>query len=141
MDEPAGNLDAEFRDHFYDKVRGFVEDETSSVIISSHLVTELEHIADQLLWIGRDEDSGYERFFGGIDELKDSYRIISVDKNAAVNIPSEMLRGSRIRESHNEYMLYKEDGRFEDSLPAEMLGELRFPDLQEIMYFIEKESA
>ncbi len=38
-------------------------------------------------------------------------------------------------------MLYKEDGRFEDSLPAEMLGELRFPDLQEIMYFIEKESA
>ena len=141
MDEPAGNLDAEFRDHFYDKVRGFVEDETSSVIISSHLVTELEHIADQLLWIGRDEDSGYERFFGGIDELKDSYRIISVDKNAAVNIPSEMLRGSRIRESHNEYMLYKEDGRFEDSLPAEMLGELRFLDLQEIMYFIEKESA
>lgn len=141
MDEPAGNLDAEFRDRFYDKVRSFVEDETSSVIISSHLVTELEHIADQLLWIGRNETSGFRRYFGGIDELKDKYRIISVDRDAAVSIPGEMVRGSRIRESHNEYMLYKEDGRFEDSLPAEMLGELRFPDLQEIMYFIEKEEA
>ena len=28
-----------------------------------------------------------------------------------------------------------------DSIPAEYMGELRFPDIQEIMYFIEKENA
>ena len=141
MDEPAGNLDVDFRDSFYDTLRRIVEDENSSVIISSHLVTELEHVADQILWIGRNETSGYLRYFGGIDEMKDFYRLISLDKNTAVNIPNEMVVGSRIRESHSEYLLYKKDGKFEDSIPAEYMGELRFPDIQEIMYFIEKENA
>ena len=68
MDEPTGNLDVNFRDYFYDTVRKMVADEKASVIISSHLVTELEHIADMLLWIGRDENESTVRYFG--DMLK-----------------------------------------------------------------------
>lgn len=140
MDEPAGNLDVEFRDDFYDKLRGFAQTEDSSVIISSHLVTELEHLVDKILWIGRSENEGYVRYFGGIDELKDRYRIISVDKSASAEIPSDMVVGSKVGDYHSEYMLYSENGSFEGKLPEEMYGELRFPDIQEIMYFVEKES-
>ena len=68
MDEPTGNLDVNFRDYFYDTVREMVADEKASVIVSSHLVTELEHIADMLLWIGRDENESTVRYFG--DMLK-----------------------------------------------------------------------
>ena len=140
MDEPTGNLDVDFRDNFYDKIRGFVETEKSSVIISSHLVTELEHLVDKILWIGRNDSEGFVRYFGGIDELKDSYRLLSVDKNAAADIPSGLIAGSKAGDYHSEYLLYSEDGRFEDKMSAEMCGELRFPDIQEIMYYVEKES-
>ncbi len=138
MDEPAGNLDAEFREEFYDRIRELVADEQRSVILSSHLVTELEHIADQILWIGRDENGGFQRYFGGIDELKERYRILSADKEAEAVLPKDMIAGSRIRETHSEYLLYREDGNFAESLTT---GEWRFPDLQEIMYYTEKESA
>ena len=140
MDEPTGNLDVDFRDDFYDKIRDLVESEKSSVIISSHLVTELEHLVDKILWIGRNENEGYVRYFGSIDEMKDSYRIVSVDKNAAAEIPSEMVVGSKTGDYHSEYLIYSKDAHFEDKLSDEMCSELRFPDLQEIMYFVEKES-
>ena len=137
MDEPVGNLDVEFRDIFYDTVRDLTAKEDCSVILSSHLVTELEHIADNLLWLSKKEDQGYERYFGSIDDLKNRYRILSTANENIASVPKEMMIGEKIRSSHNEYMLYSETGDF-DKLPDVLKGAAKYPELQEIMYYSEK---
>ncbi len=140
FDEPAGNLDVHFRDEFYELLRKLVSDEKHAVIISSHLVSELEHIADELLWMGREEERGFVRFKGSIDDLKNTYRLLSVDKEEN-NIPKELIAGKRERASHCEYLLCKKDAEFDDALPEDMVKKLVFPTLQEIMYYVEKEEA
>ena len=140
FDEPVGNLDVEFRDTFYEIVRGLVSSGESSVILSSHLVTELEHIADYLLWIEKKEDVGNMKYFGTIDDLKNNYRILSAEESVAQTIPKEMIVGKRIRTSHSEFLLHQNpEHDFSGTLPQELRNELRYPDLQEIMYFTEKE--
>lgn len=154
FDEPVGNLDVEFRDTFYDAVRKLAA-KGCCVILSSHLVTELEHVADQILWIGKENNVGFTRFFGSLDELRDGYRLLSMDDNAASEIPRELICGQRIRENHKEYLLgagKRDRGMMRDAfenqkvqpfndgvLPENIRGNLRYPDLQEIMYFVEKE--
>ncbi len=142
FDEPVGNLDVEFRDTFYGIVRELTASEQCSVILSSHLVTELEHVADEILWIGKENEEGFVRFTGTMDDLKNRYRLLSVDDETAKAIPAEMIRGKRLRENHKDYLIYQEDGDFTKegpgALPKELWEELRFPDLQEIMYFVEK---
>lgn len=142
FDEPVGNLDMEFRDTFYGIVRELTASEQCSVILSSHLVTELEHVADEILWIGKEKEEGFVRFFGTMDDLKNRYRLLSVDDETAKAIPAEMICGKRLRENHKDYLIYQEDGEFTKegpgTLPKELQEELRFPDLQEIMYFVEK---
>ena len=135
MDEPAGNLDVNFRDYFYDSIREMVASEESSVIISSHLVTELEHIVDDLLWIGRDGNESTVRYFGDIDSFRDSYRIVEGDKAEIENIPEEDTVGRRIREGHSEALIHREDKNFSDYQNA------RYATLQEIMYYVEKSLA
>ena len=140
FDEPVGNLDVEFRDTFYEIVRGLVSAGECSVILSSHLVTELEHITDYLLWIEKKEDVGSMKYFGTIDDLKNNYRILSVEESVAQTIPKEMIAGKRIRTSHSEFLLHLDpEHDFSKTLPQELRNELRYPDLQEIMYFTEKE--
>ena len=135
MDEPAGNLDVNFRDYFYDSIREMVASEESSVIISSHLVTELEHIVDDLLWIGRDGNESTVRYFGDIDSFRDSYRIVEGDKAEIENIPEEDTVGRCIREGHSEALIHREDKDFSDYQNA------RYATLQEIMYYVEKSLA
>ena len=153
FDEPVGNLDVEFRDTFYEAVRELAAKDCC-IILSSHLVTELEHVADKILWIGKEKEVGFVRFFGSLDELRDSYRLLSVDEEMAKRIPTEMIYGQRLRETHKEYLLgaRKHDDHttgeahdnqqaipFDDkALPAELRENLRYPDLQEIMYFVER---
>ena len=141
FDESAGNLDVHFRDEFYELLRKLVSDEKHAVIISSHLVSELEHIADELLWMGREKERGFVRFKGSIDDLKNDYRLLSADKDEEKDIPEDMIAGKRIRASHCEYLLCKKDVEFDDALPEDMVKKLVFPELQEIMYYVEKEEA
>ena len=141
MDEPTGNLDVNFRDYFYDTVREMVADEKASVIISSHLVTELEHIADMLLWIGKDENESTVRYFGDIDSFRDSYRILEGDKTKIADLPEEMILGKRLRESHSEALIYRENKDFSDMEAIGNSVNIRYASLQEIMYYVEKSLA
>lgn len=51
FDEPTGNLDVEFRDKFYETIRVLAADENKCIIYATHLVEELEHFADYILWL------------------------------------------------------------------------------------------
>lgn len=69
MDEPAGNLDVRFRRDFYDIMRGLVQDGDKSILYVTHLVEELETLADYMLWI----DKGEQKYFGTLEALLDEH--------------------------------------------------------------------
>ncbi|MBR7021678.1 MAG: ABC transporter ATP-binding protein [Lachnospiraceae bacterium] len=148
MDEPMGYFDPEFREVFYEKIRAIAATEKASVILSSHLVTELETVADRLLWMRRSERGGTRTdgsrgseegtvwFFGSIDELREKYRMISAEAEEIEALPKELIVGKRIRKNHCEALLRKPaDGA---GFPQEIDGKCRYADLQEIMYYTEK---
>ena len=134
MDEPVGNLDVAFRDRFYKIIRQIVSDELSSVLISSHIIGELENIVDEIIWI----KNGRIYFSGSIEELRDSYRIVEIDKNDAVSIPSDMIVGSRLREYNSEVMIKINDKSDLEKIDETMRDKVRYADLKEIIYFVEK---
>ncbi len=153
LDEPAANLDVEFRDVFYQYVRGMVEDGNSSVIYISHLVDELEQLADYLLWVSAEKTEmgkkGYQRFFGTMDELREQFQLVEMTKQEFKEIVAtsiqdtellkkiikeEIMIGVREREHHQE-MLVQID---REALPKEIQRVSRYASLKEIMYYNEK---
>ena len=76
-DEPTGNLDVEFRDKFYETIRELAADENKCVIYATHLVEELEHFADYILWLQKKDNTTSKFYYGSLDELRNSYRLVS----------------------------------------------------------------
>lgn len=53
LDEPAGNLDVDFREVLYQEMRRLAYDCGRAVLYATHLVQELEGLADRILWLDR----------------------------------------------------------------------------------------
>jgi len=136
MDEPVGNLDVVFRDKFYKIIREIVSDEVSSVLISSHIIGELEDVIDEVIWM----NEGKVFFNGSIENLRDSYRIVEVDKEDVVSIPSNMVVSSRVREYSSEVLIKVDDKNDLQNLSDSIREKIRFAELKEIIYFVEKEN-
>lgn len=134
MDEPTGNLDVEFRDTFYEEIRKLVSDERKSVIYASHLVEEMENFADYILWLREQNGISQIYFYGTVDELRDRYRIIEAEDEVLRDIPAERILGGRKETNHNEWLIDVE----QYELPASIRECVRYPELKEIMYYVEK---
>ena len=134
MDEPTGNLDVEFRDTFYEEIRKLISDERKSVIYASHLIEEMEYFADYILWLREQNGISQIYFYGTVDELRDRYRIIEAEDEVLREIPSERILGGRKETNHNEWLIDVE----QYELPASIRECARYPELKEIMYYVEK---
>ena len=51
LDEPTGGLDPVMRDDLLDVLLDFVQDETHAILLSSHITTDLEKIADYIVFL------------------------------------------------------------------------------------------
>ena len=99
FDEPTGNLDVEFRDKFYETIRELAADENKCIIYATHLVEELEHFADYILWLQKKDNTTSRFYYGSLDELRDSYRLVSGEKALLERIPKELVVGGRLSEA------------------------------------------
>lgn len=55
LDEPTSGLDPVVRDDILDIFRDFIQDENHSILLSSHITSDLENIADYLIFINHGE--------------------------------------------------------------------------------------
>ena len=149
LDEPGANLDVEFREEFFRCVRDITKDGDKSVIYVTHLVDELEQLADEILWIStcaldagtasKEErkksvrNSG-QKFFGTMDELKEGYQLISLSREEMEQYPEIEIVGGRQRQAHQEVLARAA----RESLPEKLLPYSRYATLKEIMYYTEK---
>ena len=138
FDEPTGNLDVEFRDKFYETIRELAADENKCIIYATHLVEELEHFADYILWLQKKDNSTSKFYYGSLDELRDSYRLVSGDKTLLERIPKELVVGGRLSESSNELLIRYDEAKITAKINHEIRPHMRYAELKEIMYYVQK---
>ena len=77
LDEPTSGLDPVVRNEILDIFRKYIEeDETRSILLSTHITTDLEHISDYIVFI----EKGRKIFDLPTDELLENYGIIKCSK-------------------------------------------------------------
>jgi ABC-2 type transport system ATP-binding protein len=83
LDEPTAALDPLARHDFMATVLSAMAEDGISVVLSSHLIAELEKVADHLVLIA----GGRVRIEGPVDELLESHRLISAPGDRALTSP------------------------------------------------------
>ena len=90
LDEPTSGLDPIARDDFLEILLDYIQDEENTVLISSHILSDLERIADYIAFIHKGSLLFYEEKYKlvetyGLVSLNDS-ELESIDKKAIVSI-------------------------------------------------------
>ena len=93
LDEPVASLDPLARRQFLQSLMAFIADQGASVILSSHLVSDLERVCDYLIVLVASK----VQVAGEVDELMATHVRISGGRGAAVPDGVEILE-----ESHTE---------------------------------------
>ena len=89
LDEPTSGLDPVVRNEILDIFQDFILDEECSILLSTDITSDLEHIADYLAFI----DNGHMIFFETRDKVLDSYGILKCDQQQFERLePSDVIR-------------------------------------------------
>ena len=75
LDEPTSGLDPVIRSEVLDIFLKFIEDDEHSILLSTHITSDLEHIADKIVFI----DEGKIVLEKSRDEIMDDYAILKCD--------------------------------------------------------------
>lgn len=76
LDEATSGLDPIFRDEILDILRQYTEDENHTILMSSHITSDLDKIADYIAYI----HNGELLFMKTYDEIHENYGIINCSK-------------------------------------------------------------
>lgn len=123
MDEPTAGLDPVFRKEFIDFLFQIIEDGERSILLSTHLTSELDQIADYVLYL----KNGKVQFYLSKEELIDRYILIQ-GSETKMNYYKKAVIGNRIRENCCE-ALVKADTELRVPVTVKR------PTLEEIMYY------
>ena len=94
LDEPTSGLDPVVRNEILDIFRKYIEeDETRSILLSTHITTDLEHISDYIVFI----EKGNLIFNLPTNELLENYGIIKCSKENFLMLDK------------NDYISYKKE--------------------------------
>lgn len=132
MDEPTTGLDPVVRDEILHIFMEYLEPGERSILMSSHITSDLEKIADSVTYIdkGRILVSGYK------DEILEKHGVIKCSKEKLKTIDREDIVSARINEFGAEAMVYDKE-----AMGYKYSGLLIDPtSLEEIMlYYVNKE--
>lgn len=93
LDEAASGLDPVVRDDILDMLLDFVQEEDHSVLVSSHITSDLEKIADYIVFL----HEGRVAFMEPKDELLEQYGILQCsDAQHAALDPADCLRSRKM---------------------------------------------
>ncbi len=131
MDEPTSGLDPVFRRELLDLLADMIQDETRSIIFSTHITTDLERIADYITFINK----GKIVFNEAKDDVLERYTIVKGD----MKLLDADTRGQfvGIRETAVGF-----EGLADNKAEAERLfgnyALLHRPSLEDLIYFTAK---
>lgn len=91
LDEPTGGLDPVMRSEILDIFLEFMQDETHSILISTHITSDLEHIADYICFINK----GKIVFTEERNEMLEKYRIMKCTEEDLQQVDKKDIIGMR----------------------------------------------
>ena len=91
LDEPGANFDQTFREEFHHILREFTADGTKSVILSTHITSDVDRFADYLLLLKK----GRQLLYGDIESVRDAYRMVAGERHALRAFGGRLPDGSR----------------------------------------------
>lgn len=127
LDEPTSGLDPVMRSDILDIFLEFMQDESHSILLSSHITSDLDRIADYITFIHK----GKVIFTEERNEMRDKYRIIKCGEEQLSLIDKEDIIGMR-KNRFNCEVLTTAAEKYPD-LTADI------PTIDDIMVFYVKE--
>lgn len=91
LDEATSGLDPIARDDILDLLLDFIQDENKSILISSHILSDLEKIADEIAFIHK----GKIIFLENKEDLKEKYGIATLTKDEFESLDKRAIVGVR----------------------------------------------
>lgn len=76
LDEPTSGLDPVVRNEVLDIFLDFIQDDEHSILLSTHITSDLEHIADHIIFM----DKGIKLLDQSRDDILDFYGIVKCDE-------------------------------------------------------------
>lgn len=101
MDEATTGLDPVVRNEILDIFLEYLQDENNSILLSSHITTDLEKIADNVTFI----DKGKILLSGGKDETVENHALIKCKKSEYKDIDPADFISSRLTDFGAEVMI------------------------------------
>ena len=92
MDEPTSGLDPVVRDEVLDLFYDFMQDEGHAILLSSHITSDLEKIADYITFI----HGGRVALSGPRDELRDTYGVLRCTADQLAALEPQAVRAKRM---------------------------------------------
>ena len=127
LDEATGGLDPLVRDEILDILNDFTRDEEHSILMSSHIVSDIEKICDYFAFIHQ----GRLLLFGEKDEILSEYAVTKVSEEELCDIAPEALHGVK-------HTPYGAEALVEKRLAPETLR-FEHTSLEDIIIFLARE--
>ena len=128
LDEATSGLDPVARDDFLDILLDFIQDENHTVLISSHILSDLEKIADYIAFIHK----GDLLFNEEKDRLMEIYGLVSLNDDEYESLDKDAIVAVRKHKFGRECLVVR------DKMPDGI--ELEKPSIEDIMVYMIKEA-
>lgn len=128
LDEATSGLDPIIRDEILDIFNDFTRDESHSVLLSSHIVSDLEKICDYIAFI----HDGRLLFCEEKDRLLEEYALVKLPRSSFETIPPKAVKGKRFTNYGAEALVLR--SAVSPSFHAERVN------LEDIILFLAKEA-
>lgn len=99
LDEPTSGLDPVMRSEVLDMFEDFVSNKENSILLSTHITSDLEHIADDVIFIS----NGRLVFDKPLKEVKESYIILELEKDEFKSFNKKEI--IRVKENRLDYQV------------------------------------
>lgn len=126
LDEPTSGLDPVVRDDVLDIILDFMQDETHSVLFSTHILSDLQKAADYIAFI----HNGQLLMMEAKDELSEKYALLHASAEQLAAIAPDAILGRR-RTEFGDTVLVKRD-----RVPAGF--DLERPSIEDVMVYLIK---
>jgi ABC-2 type transport system ATP-binding protein len=133
LDEPTDGLDPVFRKEFINLLQELIADEKMAVLLSTHITSDLDKVADYITLI----DKGEVIFSKDKETLLDQYLIVKGDKDLLGNIPKDIFISTRRFHNGFEGMIENEKD-IRPYIKDKNHVILERAKLDDIMYFMSK---
>jgi ABC-2 type transport system ATP-binding protein len=124
LDEPTSGLDPIVRTEILDIFLDFIQDEGKSILFSTHITTDLEHIADYITFIHK----GSILLNESRDNLLDNYVIAKCDEETYKQIDSKDVIRYR-KNKYNYELLIDNKNQFNKKYPKITLDKATIEDI------------